>query len=40
MPNINTDHHEMGANATFFFQPGVQSRNNPVVPPDNHGTYG
>lgn len=35
MPNINTDHHEMGANATFFFQPGVQSRNNPVVPPDN-----
>jgi hypothetical protein len=34
-PNINTDHHEMGANATFFFQPGVQSRNNPVVPPDN-----
>ncbi len=35
MPNINTDHHEMGANSTFFFQPGVQSRNNPVVPPDN-----
>ena len=35
MPNINTDHHEMGANATFFFQPGVQSRNNPVVPSDN-----
>lgn len=34
-PNINTDHHEMGANATFFFQPGVQSRNNPVVPADN-----
>jgi hypothetical protein len=26
MPNINTDHHEMGANSTFFFQPGVQSR--------------
>lgn len=35
MPNINTDHHEMGANSTFFFQPGVQSRNNPVVPADN-----
>jgi len=34
-PNINTDHHEMGANATFFFQPGVQSRNNPFTPPDN-----
>ena len=35
MPNINTDHHEMGANSTFFFQPGVQTRNNPVIPPDN-----
>ncbi|MRR18667.1 zinc carboxypeptidase [bacterium] len=35
MPNINTDHHEMGANSTFFFQPGVQSRNNPLVPPEN-----
>jgi len=35
MPNINTDHHEMGANSTFFFQPGVKSRNNPVVPQAN-----
>jgi hypothetical protein len=34
-PNINTDHHEMGAEATFFFQPGVQSRNNPLTPADN-----
>jgi hypothetical protein len=34
-PNINTDHHEMGANSTFFFQPGVQSRNNPLTPTDN-----
>jgi len=34
-PNINTDHHEMGANATFFFQPGVPSRNNPLTPSDN-----
>jgi len=34
-PNINTDHHEMGPNATFFFQPGVQSRNNPLTPADN-----
>jgi hypothetical protein len=34
-PNINTDHHEMGANSTFFFQPGVQSRNNPLTPEDN-----
>src|SRR5690606_314751 len=22
-PNILTDHHEMGTNSTFFFQPGV-----------------
>jgi len=35
MPNINTDHHEMGANSSFFFQPGVQTRNNPVVPIEN-----
>lgn len=34
-PNINTDHHEMGADETFFFQPGVQSRNNPLTPADN-----
>jgi hypothetical protein len=34
-PNINTDHHETGANETFFFQPGVQSRNNPLTPKDN-----
>jgi hypothetical protein len=31
-PNILTDHHEMGSNATFFFQPGVPSRNNALTP--------
>ncbi|MDP4223596.1 MAG: M14 family zinc carboxypeptidase, partial [Bacteroidota bacterium] len=31
-PDINTDHHEMGANETFFFQPGVATRNNPLTP--------
>lgn len=31
-PNILTDHHEMGGNATFFFQPGVPSRNHPMIP--------
>lgn len=31
-PNLLTDHHEMGTNATFFFQPGVPSRNHPLVP--------
>lgn len=31
-PNILTDHHEMGANSSFFFMPGVQSRVNPLTP--------
>ena len=31
-PNVLTDHHEMGTDATFFFQPGVPSRNNPLTP--------
>jgi hypothetical protein len=34
-PNILTDHHEMGSNATFFFQPGVPSRVNPLTPDIN-----
>lgn len=32
MPNLLTDHHEMGSNSTFFFQPGVPSRNHPLTP--------
>lgn len=31
-PNVLTDHHEMGTNSTFFFQPGIPSRNNPLTP--------
>jgi len=31
-PNVVTDHHEMGSNSTFFFQPGVPTRNNPLTP--------
>lgn len=31
-PNVVTDHHEMGSNATFFFQPGIPSRNHPMSP--------
>lgn len=31
-PNVLTDHHEMGTDATFFFQPGVESRQNPLLP--------
>ncbi len=34
-PNILTDHHEMGSNSTFFFQPGVPSRVNPLTPKQN-----
>ncbi|MFD2514317.1 M14 family metallopeptidase [Pontibacter locisalis] len=34
-PNVLTDHHEMGTNATFFFQPGIPSRNNPLTPENN-----
>jgi hypothetical protein len=34
-PNILTDHHEMGSNSTFFFQPGVASRVNPLTPEKN-----
>ncbi len=32
LPNVLTDHHEMGTNATFFFQPGIPSRTHPLTP--------
>ena len=44
-PNILTDHHEMGTDATFFFQPGEPSRVHPLTPARNQeltaeiGTY-
>ncbi len=34
-PNILTDHHEMGTNSSFFFQPGIPSRTNPLTPQMN-----
>ncbi|MEO9872751.1 M14 family metallopeptidase [Ekhidna sp.] len=34
-PNILTDHHEMGTNSTFFFQPGIPSRKFPWTPNKN-----
>ncbi|MBC6991627.1 M14 family metallopeptidase [Hymenobacter sp. BT491] len=34
-PNLLTDHHEMGSNSTFFFQPGVPSRKHPLTPDRN-----
>uniref|UniRef100_UPI00404AF972 M14 metallopeptidase family protein n=1 Tax=Fulvivirga sp. TaxID=1931237 RepID=UPI00404AF972 len=35
-PNLLTDHHEMGSNSSFFFQPGIPSRNNPLTPKNNY----
>jgi len=35
LPNILTDHHEMGTNSTFFFQPGEPDRVNPLTPKRN-----
>ena len=34
-PNVLTDHHEMGTNSTFFYQPGIPSRVNPLTPKEN-----
>jgi hypothetical protein len=34
-PNVVADFHEMGGDATFFFQPGVPSRRNPLTPQRN-----
>lgn len=34
-PNLLGDFHEMGSDATYFFQPGVESRQNPGIPAAN-----
>lgn len=39
-PNILTDHHEQGSNSTYFFQPGVPSRVNPLTPEKNQELTG
>ena len=39
-PQILTDHHEMGSNATYFFMPGIPSRNNPLTPERNYELTG
>ncbi len=39
-PNVLTDHHEMGTDATFFFQPGIPSRTNPITPQLNQDLTG
>lgn len=39
-PNVLTDHHEMGTNATFFFMPGEPSRVHPLTPGVNQQLTG
>ena len=34
-PNVVLDFHEMGTNSTFFFQPGIPERTNPMTPAKN-----
>lgn len=34
-PNVLTDHHEMGTNATYFFMPGESTRIHPLTPKMN-----
>jgi len=35
-PHVVGDFHEMGTDRTYFFQPGVPSRNNPLTPEANY----
>ncbi len=39
-PNILTDFHEMGSNATYFFQPGIPARTNALTPEKNQELTG
>lgn len=36
LPNVITDHHEMGTNSTFFFEPTKKGSENPLVPSENY----
>jgi hypothetical protein len=35
LPSVLTDFHEMGTDSTYFFQPGIPSRQNPLTPDRN-----
>ncbi|HSG50931.1 MAG TPA: peptidase M14, partial [Rheinheimera sp.] len=35
LPNVVADYHEMGTDGTYFFQPGIPSRNYPLTPKRN-----
>ena len=39
-PQVLTDFHEMGPEATYFFQPGIPSRTNPNTPEENQRLTG
>jgi hypothetical protein len=39
-PHVITDHHEMGRNSTFFFQPGIPERANPLISDANQAITG
>lgn len=34
-PHVVLDYHEMGPGSSYFFQPGVPARNNPLTPAEN-----
>ena len=36
LPTVLTDYHEMGSSSTYFFQPGIPTRRNPLTPERNH----
>jgi len=35
MPQVVTDYHEMGTGSSYFFQPGIPTRTNPITPFEN-----
>ena len=39
-PQVLTDYHEMGSEATYFFQPGIPSRTHPLTPARNQELTG
>lgn len=36
LPNVITDHHEMGTNSTFFFEPTKKGSENPIITTENY----
>jgi len=36
LPNVTTDHHEMGTNSTFFFEPTKKGSENPIITTENY----